>query len=111
MKFMFPTVVEVGERFRNHLIKAVQQNDELEMKDLCSRFTTDVIGTCIFGIECNSLEDPNAEFRVYGRKIADKPRHGPLGLAFLENFRSVGPLLHIKRFADDVIHSYTKVNY
>lgn len=44
MKFMFPTVVEVGERFRDCLSKVVQQHDELEMKDLLARFTTDVIG-------------------------------------------------------------------
>lgn len=44
MKFMFPTVVEVGERFRDCLTKVVQQHDELEMKDLLARFTTDVIG-------------------------------------------------------------------
>lgn len=44
---MFPTQMEVCERFRGHLLEAIRQNNEksLEMKDLCARFTTDVIGT------------------------------------------------------------------
>ena len=50
MKFMFPTVVTVGERFRDCLIELSKQNGELEIRDLAARFITDVIGTCAFGI-------------------------------------------------------------
>lgn len=34
MKFMFPTVVEIGDRLRECLFNIVQQNDELEIKDI-----------------------------------------------------------------------------
>lgn len=37
-------MIEMSERFRDHLLEAAQQNNELEMKDLSARFTTDVIG-------------------------------------------------------------------
>lgn len=46
MKFMFGTVVEVGERFKDCLFEVVQQHDQIEIKELLARFTTDVIGTC-----------------------------------------------------------------
>ncbi|PNF19766.1 Cytochrome P450 9e2 [Cryptotermes secundus] len=35
---------------------------ELEMKELFGRFTLDVIATCAFGVQCDSLKDRNAEF-------------------------------------------------
>ncbi|XP_069683724.1 cytochrome P450 9e2-like [Periplaneta americana] len=35
---------------------------ELEMKELFGRFTLDVIASCAFGVQCDSLKDPEAEF-------------------------------------------------
>lgn len=104
MKCMFPTVVEVAERFRNCLLDAAVHHDtnELEIREWCARFTTDVIGTCAFGIECNSLIDPSAVFRQYGRKMAFNARHGPLFLALLNGFKNIGRALHVKTVLDDV---------
>lgn len=36
------------------------------MRDLTAKFTTDVIGTCAFGLECNSLKNSQSEFRRMG---------------------------------------------
>ncbi|XP_017044421.1 probable cytochrome P450 6a13 [Drosophila ficusphila] len=80
MKFMFPTMVEVGEK----LTRACHsQLGEIEAKDLCARFTTDVIGSCAFGLECNSLEDPDSEFRRMGRSVTTNPLHSVLVQAFM----------------------------
>lgn len=68
MKFMFPTIVGVADAFQSVLSSMIQNGEELEMKELFARFTTDVIGTCAFGIECNSLKDPNAQFRAMGKR-------------------------------------------
>lgn len=106
---MFPTVVEVGERFKDCLIDVVKQNDELEIRDLMARFTADVIGTCAFGIECNSLNDPNAEFREYGCAVFGKPRHHPLITVTLAGFRNIARKFHIKMLRDDVSKFFMKV--
>lgn len=102
MKFMFPTVVEIGSRFCDHLSELIRVHDEVEMKELCTRFTTDVVGACAFGIECNSLKNPNAEFRHFSRLELEHPRHGAVFTLLLNEFQSLGRKLHVKSIRDDV---------
>lgn len=39
------------------------------MKEVCAKFTTDMIGTTAYGLKVNSLNNPDAEFRKCGRQI------------------------------------------
>ncbi|XP_055613819.1 cytochrome P450 6a2-like [Uranotaenia lowii] len=68
MKMMFPTLVRVSDEFIECLECEAAKGVEVEMKDFLARFTTDIIGNCAFGLECNSLKNPDADFRIMGRK-------------------------------------------
>ncbi|GJQ82003.1 hypothetical protein Trydic_g6882 [Trypoxylus dichotomus] len=73
MKLMFPIMIKIS------LELIATLNDEypkgpVDAKDVSARFTTDVIGNCAFGIECNSLKNPNTEFRVKGKRLLNLSR-------------------------------------
>jgi len=67
MKMMFQTLVECGHELGSILEKSA--SDEVEMKDIFARYSTDVISSCAFGIQCNCLKNPDSEFQKWGRKI------------------------------------------
>ncbi|KAK9710333.1 Cytochrome P450 [Popillia japonica] len=72
MKNMFKTLLDCGGPMIDHL--KTQNGKDLDIKEIVACYTTDVIGSyvigsCAFGLECNSFKDPDAEFRKYGRKI------------------------------------------
>uniref|UniRef100_A0A6E8V5P7 Cytochrome P450 n=1 Tax=Anopheles coluzzii TaxID=1518534 RepID=A0A6E8V5P7_ANOCL len=69
MKQMFATVLEVAERLGQHV---ATHTGQMEMKDVLARYTTDVIGTCAFGIECNTLRNPDSDFLKYGNKVFEQ---------------------------------------
>lgn len=102
MKFMYPTIIKVADEFQNVLSSMIDNGEELEMKELFARFTTDVIGTCAFGIECNSLNDPNAHFRIMGKKVFDEPRHSGTALMIMMAFKETARRLRMKTNHDDV---------
>ncbi|CAD7079539.1 unnamed protein product [Hermetia illucens] len=102
MKFMYPTIVEVATRFDQTLSEAVRMGSVIEIKELLARFTTDVIGTCAFGIECNSLKDPNAEFRRMGRKFFAEPPLRTFGRTLVNQFPKLSIELGIKTTSTEV---------
>jgi cytochrome P450 family 6 len=73
IKNMFRTLVECGQVLKDFMDEHAERNDVVEMKDIFARFTTDVIASCAFGIQCNCLKLPDAEFRQWGRRIVEPP--------------------------------------
>lgn len=69
MKMMFQTFVECTSGLEDILKEHSRIEDPVDIKEVVSRFTTDIIGSCAFGIDCNSLKNPDSEFRRFGRKI------------------------------------------
>lgn len=102
MKNMFSTISEVGNRLTDFLHQTIKENDELEIKGILDRFTMDVIGTCAFGVECNTLKDTNNDFYRIGRMAMKSPRHNPLLLIFLTEMKGLARFLRIKSIRDEV---------
>jgi cytochrome P450 family 6 len=69
MKMMFQTLVDCGHELGTILEESASNEDVIEIKDILARYSTDIISSCAFGIQCNCLKNPDAEFRQWGRKI------------------------------------------
>ncbi|XP_014611675.1 PREDICTED: probable cytochrome P450 6a13 [Polistes canadensis] len=69
LKNMFHLLLECGEHFEKHLKCIVKKNEPIECRDLMARYTTDVIGSCAFGLNINAINDDNNEFRQMGKRI------------------------------------------
>jgi cytochrome P450 family 6 len=63
MKMMYQTLVDCGQELGSILEKSAINEEIIEIKDFLVRYSTDVISSCAFGIQCNSLKNPDAEFR------------------------------------------------
>nr|XP_012143069.1 PREDICTED: probable cytochrome P450 6a14 isoform X2 [Megachile rotundata] len=69
MKEMFPLIVDCAVKLEQYLDKLVNKGKPIECRELAAKFTTDVIGSCVFGIETKALSDENSEFREMGRRF------------------------------------------
>jgi cytochrome P450 family 6 len=79
----------------------------VEVKDMMARFSTDVIASCAFGINSNSLKDPDTEFWSYLRSVTDYSVQK--GLAMLMAFFApyLGSLFRLK-FLEEKTEGYIK---
>ncbi|KAI2474278.1 hypothetical protein C4B38_000346 [Diabrotica virgifera virgifera] len=110
IKMMFQTLCSTSKGLTEVLEEHATFNEELNIRDVVARFTTDVIASVGFGLECNSLKNPNEEFRHKGRKIFD--------LSAIERFKEtllfilpikVVNFLNLKQFPNDVNHFFLNV--
>ncbi|XP_055852789.1 probable cytochrome P450 6a20 [Episyrphus balteatus] len=109
MKGMFPIVLSVGDRLIEAFDNLVEKDSIVEVKDILARFTVDVIGTCAFGLECNSLKDPHAEFRIMGTKAFTQPRHNRLLNMFIFSFPKLAKTLRMRQIHEEVHQFYMRV--
>ncbi|KAF2879301.1 hypothetical protein ILUMI_26856 [Ignelater luminosus] len=68
IKNMLGLINEVAEEMKVY-IETILHADSVEAKEVCAKYTTDVIATCAFGIKSHSFQHKDAEFRVIGRKM------------------------------------------
>jgi len=69
MKAMFKLMSECAGNFSDFLCKLPSDKDTMEMKECFSRYTNDVIATCIFGVAIDSMRNPENDFYVYGKEM------------------------------------------
>lgn len=109
MKMMFPLMTQVGGHLREHLNQLCKIESDLEIKELVSRYTTDIITTCAFGIESKTVSGENMIFREKGQKVVDESRHSQMVKFMLIAFREYAQLLGVKQVSDDVSEFFKKV--
>ncbi|XP_059614795.1 probable cytochrome P450 6a14 [Phlebotomus argentipes] len=109
MKMMHSTIIAVAHEFQEYLGKHAEKSEEIELRDILGRFTTDVIGSCAFGLECNSLKDPNTQFREMGKKVFDMKGFEFLRLLFSSMFPNIARGLRMKITKPDVSEFFTNV--
>lgn len=73
MRQMFELVADCADDAAKYFLKRIETEPEIsiEVKDYFSRYTNDVIATCAFGLKTNSLEEPENEFYLNGKKLMD----------------------------------------
>lgn len=67
MRMMFQTFLDTTVSLLEVLGEFSAKHEPVDVKDLIDRYTTDVISSCAFGIECNSLKNPDSELVKIGK--------------------------------------------
>lgn len=69
LKDMFHLLLNCSDYFEKYMNEIVSKDNIIECKNLTSKFTIDVIGSCAFGLEMNALKEEHNEFQKMGYRI------------------------------------------
>lgn len=111
---MYHTVIECTDNLVKGVHKHTIDKSPIDIKEVLGCFMTDIIGSCAFGLECNSFVDEDAEFRKYGRKIFAPTITGLLKIMFISAYPNLSKTLNIdtgKQDVKDFFLNVVKSNY
>ncbi|XP_046410176.1 cytochrome P450 6j1-like isoform X2 [Neodiprion fabricii] len=69
MKHMFALILECADYFEKYIHILAEKGEPIDCREITAKFTTDVIGSCAFGLQMNAIGDEDSEFRKMGRKV------------------------------------------
>lgn len=89
-KMLFPLVSKVCDELKASISRSIDSTKgTIEVQELMTCYTTDVIGSCCFGIECHSLRDPTAMFRQMGKKALKETQMMVFKAVLVRNFKAL----------------------
>jgi cytochrome P450 family 9 len=107
MRNMYQLMAECAEKFVGHF--RGKEQVAVEMKDIFSRFATDVIATTAFGIKVDSLDEPNNNFFTMGTRIGKFGLVQIVKVIILAKFAAIGKLLGVQLFPKDVTSFFRSI--
>lgn len=75
---------------------------EIEMREFTAKFTTDVIGSCAFGLQFNSMSDESSDFRKMGRKVLQPSKISAFSKLVRVFFPTMFRILNLRTFPKEV---------
>ncbi|XP_034194616.1 putative cytochrome P450 6a14 isoform X2 [Osmia lignaria lignaria] len=69
LKGIFSLILDCAKHLEKYMDTLIQKGEPIEIREVTAQYTTDVIGSCAFGIEMNSMSESESEFRKRGREI------------------------------------------
>lgn len=92
MKGMFHLMKACSEELKRSLAQSAEKDKIIEVKDVMARFGIDIIGSCAFGLDIDSINNPENEFRKISTKL------------LRQNFRAI-----IRNILNSVIPGSSKI--
>lgn len=107
LKQIVPLMLEVCDDLRSYLTQESSKGNFIEAKELCSRYSVDVITSYAYGIKANSFKAKNPEFMAMGYSFFALDFVGGIRQSLTLFAPEVANLLKIKVVGQDVTNFLT----
>jgi cytochrome P450 family 6 len=100
MRMIFRTLLNVS----NHTILKLlsrENRQKVEVKELFTKYTIDVIGNVVYGIDMNALNNPNSKFYEMGEKIHAIESYSLWKLLFILSFKRLSGKLRLRIYPSE----------
>ncbi|XP_063708554.1 probable cytochrome P450 28a5 [Culicoides brevitarsis] len=69
MKALFPVMEAVADKMKNYIENQMETSEYIETRELCGKYTTDVVCNSIYGVDSGALSGQQSELRDIARNV------------------------------------------
>ncbi|XP_055545110.1 probable cytochrome P450 6a14 [Wyeomyia smithii] len=102
MKYMFHTIRAIGDELLACFDTYVERKQPANVKAIARRFTCDVIGSCAFGLQCDTLRNESSKLLTISDAVFKLSRLRTMWMFVLVSFRDLSRKLGFKQLRGDV---------
>lgn len=102
MKMMFSIMAECSNQLVERVDSLAKDQTPVEIKEILACFTTDIIGSCAFGLDCNSFKEDDAAFRKLGREFLNPVPKDLIRMLFVYSFPRLARLFKVKSVKPEI---------
>lgn len=106
LKLMHGQIKECCDQLMYFINEKSKTTDQFNVNDVLSKFSTEVIGTCAFGLKLDSIKDDDSAFRKYVKELF-RPSIRILVSQILEMISpKISKVIKVKQFSTEAIDFY-----
>uniref|UniRef100_A0A182IVU5 Cytochrome P450 n=1 Tax=Anopheles atroparvus TaxID=41427 RepID=A0A182IVU5_ANOAO len=109
IKSMFVTIREIGGEFLASFDKLIEQSTPIDIKQLSQCFTCDVVGSCAFGLHCNSLRNGGSKLLEISDRVFRQSPARTFYSIVVGMFPRLSRALHLPAFPGDITSYFSKL--
>lgn len=83
------------------------ESDQVEVRDMMGKYSTDVIGSCAFGLKLDVINDPDSEFRKHGKAVFFPSLRAKIRVFFIFMQPALLDIFRINHYAHETIKFFS----
>lgn len=107
VKDMFPTMIECGKTLEKYMRKYAENSETVEVREVFALLATNIIASIGFGIDVDCIENPDSEFRQYGKRFFEGTIKNALRKVLIFSAPKLAKLFRV-RFVDKDVADFMK---
>lgn len=102
MKVMYSLIEKCSDQLKNNLEPLASAGEPVDVKEVMTRYTLDIIASCAFGLDVNTLADPDTDIHRISQLIFTKSKTFILKRYFMIVFPKIADLFKMTLFDKEV---------
>ena len=109
LKMLFPLMKECAMQLQKYVEKRMRDGEIVEISDVASRFAIEIVGVCVFGVQCDAFKDEESEFVRFSKKIFGHSGSFPFKVVIKAACPFICKLFNIKLFPPEITDFMVKL--